>query len=71
MALAPLLGFLRDRGLVPPPRRRSWLGGRARILAEFEEYLLQVRGLSEATVGSYCSQVRPLVCRSARWIGYR
>ena len=60
--LAPLLGFLRDRGLVPPPPPKVVAPGPTRILAEFEEYLFQVRGLSEATVASYCSQVRPLVC---------
>lgn len=59
--LAPLLGFLRDERVVPPPSSRAAVEGPARVLAEFEQYLREVRGLSEATVASYCSQVRPLV----------
>ena len=59
--LAPLVGFLRAEGVVPSPSSKAADEGPARILAEFEEYLLQVRGLAEATVTSYCSQVRPLV----------
>jgi len=60
-ALAPLVGFLRDQGMVPPPPPKVVAQGPTRILAEFEEYLFEMRGLSEATVASYCSQVRPLV----------
>jgi site-specific recombinase XerD len=60
LALAPLLGFLRDQGVVPPPSTVVVTEGPTRILAEFKEYLLQVRGLSDVTVASYCSQVRPL-----------
>lgn len=59
--VAPLLGVLRDQGVVPPAAPKAPTEGPGRILAEFEEYLLQGRGLSEATVASYCSQVRPLV----------
>jgi site-specific recombinase XerD len=59
--LAPLLGFLRDRGAVPAPPPKDVAQGPRRVLAGFEEYLFQVRGLSKATVRSYCSQVRPLV----------
>lgn len=60
-AMAPLLGVLRDQGVVPPAPPKAVTEGAARVLAEFEEYLRQERGLSEATVASYCSQVRPLV----------
>ena len=59
--IAPLLGFLRDEGVIPPPSPKVTPEGPAGLLAEFEEYLLEVRGLSPATVASYCSQVRPLV----------
>lgn len=59
---ATLLGVLRDEGLVPPPSPKVVAeGSPAWILSEFEEYLRQVRGLSDETVASYCSQVRPLV----------
>jgi site-specific recombinase XerC len=60
LALAPLLGFLRDQRVVPPPSTVVVTEGPTRILAEFKEYLLRVRGLSDVTVASYCSQVRPL-----------
>jgi len=59
--LAPLLGVLRDQGVIAPSRPKAVAVGSERLLAEFEEYLLEVRGLSQATVASYCSQVRPLV----------
>ena len=61
LALVPLLGFLVNVGAVPPRRPKAVAEGPARILAEFEEYLLKVRALSKATVASYCSQVCPLV----------
>lgn len=60
-AMAPLLGVLRDQGVIPPASPKAVTEGPARVLAEFEDYLRQERGLSEATVSSYCSQVRPLV----------
>jgi len=60
-AMAPLLGVLRDQGVVPPASPQAVPEGPGRVLAEFEEYLLRERGLAEATVASYCSQVRPLV----------
>lgn len=60
--MATLLGVLRDEGLVPSPSPKVVAEGSPTwILTEFEEYLRQVRGLSDATVASYCSQVRPLV----------
>ncbi|MHB1516955.1 MAG: tyrosine-type recombinase/integrase [Acidimicrobiales bacterium] len=59
--VAPLVKFLRDQGLVPPQSPRPVTEGPAQTLAEFEKYLFNVRGLSKATVASYCSQVRPLV----------
>jgi site-specific recombinase XerD len=59
--VAPLLGFLRDEGMVPPRSTQTALEGPAALLVEFEAYLRKARGLSDATVASYCSQVRPLV----------
>jgi integrase/recombinase XerD len=59
--MAPLLNFLRDHRLVPPPLPKVVTDGPARMLAEFKEYLLMVRELSKATAASYCSQVRSLV----------
>lgn len=60
--VAPLLGVLRDEGVVPPASQKAMAEGSPTwILAEFEEYLHKVRGLSKATVASYCFQVCPLV----------
>ncbi|MDA8313315.1 MAG: tyrosine-type recombinase/integrase [Actinomycetota bacterium] len=60
--MAALLGVLRDEGVVPTPSPKAVTPGSPTwILTEFEEYLRQVRGLSDATVASYCSQVHPLV----------
>jgi len=68
-AMAPLLGVLRDQGVVPPAPPKAVTEGPARILVEFEEYLRQERGLAEATVASYSCQVRPLVWSvgAGRW----
>lgn len=60
--MAALLGVLRDEGVVPAPSPKAVVEGSPTwILTEFEEYLRQVRGLSDATVASYYFQVRPLV----------
>lgn len=58
--LVPLLGFLRDQGATAPGSVAP-LQGPAQVLSDFEEYLRAERGLSVATVASYCSQVRPLL----------
>src|SRR5919106_5366825 len=51
-AMAPMIGYLRDLGVVPPeapgPLTRSEV-----LLAEFEQYLFDERGLARDSVRSY------------------
>lgn len=59
--LEPLLGYLRDLGVIPAAEVAGPADEPSRIMAGFEEYLRSRRGVSEATVRSYLSQVRPFV----------
>jgi integrase/recombinase XerD len=59
--LEPLLGYLRDLGAIPAAEVAGPVDEPSRIMAGFEEYLRSRRGVSEATVRSYLSQVRPFV----------
>jgi integrase/recombinase XerD len=59
--LEPLLGYLRDLGVIPAAEVAGAADEPSRIMAGFEEYLRSRRGVSEATVRSYLSQVRPFV----------
>lgn len=59
-ALDPLIGFLRERGVISPAAAPR-VEGADGLLGEFGSYLAVGRGLAPATVRSYCSQVTPLV----------
>lgn len=59
--LGPLLGYLRDLGVIRAEEVAGPVDEPSRIMAGFEEYLRSRRGVSEATVRSYLSQVRPFV----------
>jgi integrase/recombinase XerD len=60
-ALVPLLGYLRSRGAVPRALVVAATDPAEVLLERFGGYLTRERGLSEATVESYVSQVRPFV----------
>lgn len=49
-ALLPLLGFLRSRGVAPPPKPAPVVTAVDRLIAEFEQFLLRDRGLVWLTV---------------------
>jgi len=56
--LAPLLGFLRDAGVAPPPQAAVPDGEAAVLVAEFAGYLSGERGLSAQTVALYSAFAR-------------
>jgi len=61
-ALAPMLGYLRRLGAVPPPAPTPAPTTAADVLlARFAVYLAEQRALSTATVGAYVHRVRPFV----------
>ncbi len=54
LALAPLLGYLAERGVLPEfPSDRRPADARAGLLREYREYLRAERSLGEATIGNY------------------
>lgn len=59
-ALKPLLSFLGDLGLTPPPSVPV-LGPAEVLLARYRDYLLRERGLGVATARGYVDAVRPFV----------
>lgn len=59
-ALKPLLGFLGELGLMPPPFPPV-LGPGEALLARYRDYLLSERGLGVATARGYVDAVRPFV----------
>jgi integrase/recombinase XerD len=59
-ALAPLLGYLRGRGVVPAAEKRA-LSPAELLLERYREYLLVERGLVAGTVRGYLDLVRPFV----------
>lgn len=66
--LAPLAGFLRESAAIPAAARAAPVGGVDGALAAFGSDLVARRGVSPATIRSYCSQVRPLaVVFADRW----
>ncbi|MGH9190705.1 MAG: tyrosine-type recombinase/integrase [Acidimicrobiales bacterium] len=66
--LVPLVGFLRESAAIPAAVAVAPVDGVRVVLAEFSRHLVSARGVSPATVRSYCSQVRPLVAEFAgRW----
>src|SRR6266496_3313684 len=52
-ALGPLLGYLRQLGVVAPETLVVPDGGAERLLADYRRYLSQERGLSRVTLGKY------------------
>jgi site-specific recombinase XerD len=70
-ALVALLGCLRSRGAVPPAPVVAATDPVELLLERFGGYLARERALAEATVSSYCSQVRPFVREHAPggWCG--
>jgi integrase/recombinase XerD len=57
-ALAPVLGFLRGLGGAPPAPPATVATATDRLLAAFEGYLLDDRGLVEVTVAGYRRSLR-------------
>jgi site-specific recombinase XerD len=58
-ALAPILGYLRGLGLVPPPAEPTPMTAVEVLLAGYRRYLVQERGLADGTVKHYlrCARV--------------
>ena len=59
-ALAPLLGYLRELGVVPPDRMPVLSGAEA-LLDRFRIYLVSERGLAAVTARGYVDMVRAFV----------
>jgi integrase/recombinase XerD len=57
-AVAPLLGYLRGVGAVPPPRMPVPQGPADRLVRRFGEYLVRERGLARESVRSYTGVAR-------------
>ena len=64
-ALRPLLEYLSPFGVLPAPVPVE-LGPVDLLLAEFRDYLLTERGLTEGTVRGYVDAVRPFVTSRLR-----
>lgn len=60
-ALAPLLGYLRGIGVVPPDRAPVLTGAEA-LLERYRVYLVGERGLAAVTARGYVDMVRAFVC---------
>jgi site-specific recombinase XerD len=68
LGLVSLVGFLGESAAIPAAVVVAPVNGAGAVLAAFESDLVSGRGLSPATVRSYCSQARPLVAVFAeRW----
>jgi integrase/recombinase XerD len=59
-ALAPLLGFLRRLGVVPPPAVAPVTPAEA-LLGRYRRYLVTERGLAVVTARGYADMVRPFL----------
>lgn len=57
--MAPLLGYLRSAGVVPPASRRLPGGPAAGVLEDFRRYLASERGLAERGVLRYVAEIGP------------
>jgi integrase/recombinase XerD len=57
-AVTPLLGYLRGRGVVPPPRMAAPQTAADRLAARFGEYLTGERGLAGESIRSYTGVAR-------------
>jgi site-specific recombinase XerD len=52
--VTPLLGYLREHGVVPEPPQAAAQGPVKELLEEFADYLVGERGLAEFTTRAYC-----------------
>lgn len=57
-AMAPLLGYLRGLGVVPPAAARVPVGAVEVLLGDYREYLAVERGLTADTIEGYVLAVR-------------
>jgi integrase/recombinase XerD len=64
-ALAPLLGYLRGLGVVPPPRRPVPQTPADRLAMRFGEYLARERGLAGESIRSYTGVARRFLAGAA------
>lgn len=60
-AMAPLLGYLRGLGVVPPAAARVPVGAVEVLLGDYREYLAVERGLTADTIEGYVLAVRPFL----------
>jgi integrase/recombinase XerD len=60
-AMAPLLGYLRGLGVVPPASPRVAVGAVEVLIADYREYLAVERGLTADTIEGYALTVRPFL----------
>ena len=59
--MAPLLGYLRGLGVVPPAAARVPVGAVEVLLGDYREYLAVERGLTADTIEGYVLAVRPFL----------
>ena len=57
-ALSPLLEYLRERGVVPPPRPAVAVTATEMMIERYSSYLLVRRGLARSTVRNYLGVAR-------------
>jgi integrase/recombinase XerD len=60
-ALAPLLGYLRGAGAVPPASAPGPVSSADALLARYQRYLVTERGLAPGTARGYADVVRPFL----------
>ena len=60
-AMAPLLGYLRGLGVVPPASPRVAVGAVEVLIADYREYLAVERGLTADTIEGYALTARPFL----------
>ena len=60
-AMAPLLGYLRGLGVVPPASPRLAVGAVEVLIADYREYLAVERGLTADTIEGYALTARPFL----------
>jgi integrase/recombinase XerD len=65
-ALAPLMGYLRQLGVVPVDAQPSTLSALEVLLERYRAYLTGERGLRPATAGRYVGLVRPFLVGRVR-----